>query len=700
MSFRNLLQGRSWFTSSLRMSIARPRRKPPGKGRGLHWTDGAAHAAVEQLEQRTYLSGLTGVGTIVQAVANQNLDVGDIDGSGAIYVGSGVNVTVDSVQEGSLTVNGNLVISSAAGSQNESRQSAVNSLTINGSLDLTDNVLLINYGTGPDPVSTIRGYLISGYNGGAWNGATGINSSTAAVNGNYALGSADGAEGLVRGLASGQIEIEYTILGDANLDGSVTGNDFTILTGNLGKSFLPNGNPVGWDDGDFEYTGAVTGNDFVTLLGNLGRSSNTGPAPVYTIPPQYVATFTDSASTPLSSISASINWGDSSTATPGAIVSDGNGTFHVIANHEYSASGTYQVTTTITDSNSDTNTTVNSTAVVSPAVFSAVPLDAYDIQLTWADLPILNNGQTLNISTDPTFQTGVTSVNLAGGVTDYIASTLSPSATYYFEIQPSTAGMPIVGSASATTDPSDGDGGTSGPTAPVVTQQATYSQTSPTTLSLTMTASSADPISYSWEMVSGPGGPPPDFSNSEQTTAVLLAAVGNYDFRGTATDDSNSLSVSSDVTVAVAQVATSIVVSPGYAQIVPDGTCQFSATEYDQFGTPMLTQPTFSWSVTQQKTVWNPFPVQQPMASIDSTGLFIAQYDLAGMATVYASGNSLEGSAPAMVSGNIVYNFTAFDGFGGALRFRCSIGWREGCGAILFSQFSNCGRTRIRCSGH
>jgi hypothetical protein len=33
---------------------------------------------------------------------------------------------------------------------------------------------------------------------------------------------------------------------------------------------------VGWDDGDFEYSGSVTGNDFTDLVGNLGKTANLG----------------------------------------------------------------------------------------------------------------------------------------------------------------------------------------------------------------------------------------------------------------------------------------------------------------------------------------------------------------------------------------------------------------------------------------
>jgi hypothetical protein len=57
-------------------------------------------------------------------------------------------------------------------------------------------------------------------------------------------------------------------LGDANLDGVVNGDDFTIVASNLGKSVS------GWDQGDFNYDGVVNGIDFTELVANLGKSAN------------------------------------------------------------------------------------------------------------------------------------------------------------------------------------------------------------------------------------------------------------------------------------------------------------------------------------------------------------------------------------------------------------------------------------------
>jgi hypothetical protein len=137
------------------------------------------------------------------------------------------------------------------------------SITGNGVLDLNNNHIIITYGSS-DPITTIAGYIQSGYNGGGWNGP-GIDSSAAAIHPGYALGYADGADGVVAGLSSGQIEVMYTLLGDANLDGLVNSADFNILAANFNQSI------TGWDQGDFNYDGIVNSADFNALAANFNQ---------------------------------------------------------------------------------------------------------------------------------------------------------------------------------------------------------------------------------------------------------------------------------------------------------------------------------------------------------------------------------------------------------------------------------------------
>jgi hypothetical protein len=151
----------------------------------------------------------------------------------------------------------------------------LDSLSNSGTIDLKNNALIINYGNGTDPIATIKAELASGYAGGAWNGV-GINSSVAhTTSGSFGLGYADSADpGNPAGLASGTIEIVYTLLGDANLDGAVNGSDFAILATNFNKAV------GGWDQGDFNYDGAANGADFASLAANFNKGTTIALADV------------------------------------------------------------------------------------------------------------------------------------------------------------------------------------------------------------------------------------------------------------------------------------------------------------------------------------------------------------------------------------------------------------------------------------
>src|SRR5208283_1336759 len=85
--------------------------------------------------------------------------------------------------------------------------------------------------------------------------------------GSYGIGYADAANaGNPAGLFGSQIEIMYTLLGDANLDGKVNGTDFNLMATNFNQAVTD-----GWDKGDFNYDGKVNGSDFVLLADNFNQ---------------------------------------------------------------------------------------------------------------------------------------------------------------------------------------------------------------------------------------------------------------------------------------------------------------------------------------------------------------------------------------------------------------------------------------------
>jgi hypothetical protein len=179
--------------------------------------------------------------------------------------------TVNALALNSLTINGGTV--RIADQASADTLSTVNSLSIPlsgggpvGTLDLRNNALTISYGSGPDPIATVQALLTSGYNGGAWNGS-GITSATAAaraiVGPTTDLGYADDG--------AGNVNIVYTLGGDADLDGTVDVIDFNILGTYFGDS------GTDWAQGDFNYDGTTDIQDFNILAANYGASIGATP---------------------------------------------------------------------------------------------------------------------------------------------------------------------------------------------------------------------------------------------------------------------------------------------------------------------------------------------------------------------------------------------------------------------------------------
>ena len=215
--------------------------------------------------------------------------VGSSNDGGFIAEGSGVTTLLgNNTYHGPTTVtNGTLVIGATGALPAtaakitggtlqlgaSTRAESLMSLSISGSgeFDVSNNHVFIDYGSNADPIASIAALLAAGYNGGLWNGAGGIVTSAPRVVGglSYGLGYADGddPQSAATGLASGTIEIKYTLLGDADLNGIVNGIDFGILASNFNKGV------TGWDEGDFDYNGIVNGLDFGDLAANFNKGA-------------------------------------------------------------------------------------------------------------------------------------------------------------------------------------------------------------------------------------------------------------------------------------------------------------------------------------------------------------------------------------------------------------------------------------------
>jgi autotransporter-associated beta strand protein len=133
-----------------------------------------------------------------------------------------------------------------------------------GKFDLADNSMVIRNMT---PVQ-VRSLVQGSFNLGHWNGATGLNSSTAATDARGATGLGYATAGFlskssfkgVSPLSGTDVLVRYTYYGDADLSGATTLDDFTLFL--IG---LQNGGTT-WVQGDFDYSGLTTLDDFNLFL--------------------------------------------------------------------------------------------------------------------------------------------------------------------------------------------------------------------------------------------------------------------------------------------------------------------------------------------------------------------------------------------------------------------------------------------------
>ena len=185
--------------------------------------------------------------TILAGTSSSPVIAGNISGSGVLTVGS-------------VATPAYLRLASGTGTSQQSGLVVVSGST----LDLTSNSLDVHYVGSSDPFSTVRGYVLGGQ----------VTSSL--DNSSHAVGYADGKDGIVSGLASGDILLRYTYKGDADLDGTV---DFTDL-----ESLAQNYNKTGttWDTGDFNGNGSTGFADLVLLAQNYNKNLSGSAQPAAT----------------------------------------------------------------------------------------------------------------------------------------------------------------------------------------------------------------------------------------------------------------------------------------------------------------------------------------------------------------------------------------------------------------------------------
>ncbi len=144
------------------------------------------------------------------------------------------------------------------------------SLQPSSRLNVQNSDLIIHNGD----LSAVTSAIQTGFNGSTGLTST-ANASPVSLKGLGALLDADMGTGSftnfdAKPVVASDVIVKYTYRGDANLDGAVTGTDYSLL--DLG---FQNG-LTGWYNGDFNYDGRVDGSDF-TLIDNAFNAATSGP---------------------------------------------------------------------------------------------------------------------------------------------------------------------------------------------------------------------------------------------------------------------------------------------------------------------------------------------------------------------------------------------------------------------------------------
>jgi hypothetical protein len=240
--------------------------------------------------------------------------LGPVSGSGALSVAGSATVSATHVRQSSLNMTGGTVAIAPTGVGAAAGTSVIANFTLTDAarFDLGDNKLITNSpvgavaGGGNYTALSVSRYVQNASNGGAWDGPGLTTSRPDAARGLTSIGVALASDvrdfGVGGTLLFGGQTISpsstlamYTYAGDANMDGQITGDDYSAID----FTILDPSNTGGWFAGDFNYDGFVSGDDYSAIDFNIlaqgvpfESGGTTSPAALTAVPEACGAMFT------------------------------------------------------------------------------------------------------------------------------------------------------------------------------------------------------------------------------------------------------------------------------------------------------------------------------------------------------------------------------------------------------------------------
>ncbi|HEX8521422.1 MAG TPA: PEP-CTERM sorting domain-containing protein [Tepidisphaeraceae bacterium] len=165
------------------------------------------------------------------------------------------------------------------------------SVAATGVVDLTDNDLIVEHGD----YNTISNLRWQGYRDSADSAATGIISTTGqtmaghpilALFDNTMLQTSDWPFGAGNSVGASAVLGQFAYIGDADLNGMVTPDDYGAVDANLGQhpGIAEETGGMNWFAGDWNFDGDITPDDYLAIDANLGNGESSSLAATGLVP--------------------------------------------------------------------------------------------------------------------------------------------------------------------------------------------------------------------------------------------------------------------------------------------------------------------------------------------------------------------------------------------------------------------------------